>query len=135
METRRWINQSQPQTLVIAVFLAYFRAVFTLLFGVDDQIQVVFPMDQLLRVALAAALAGGAYGIANEKKWGYSLAVAAAFVPLVARLLLGLGIGLDGDVPAISPLEYDIIGRLFEVALMVLLLHPQSREYKRIWFK
>jgi hypothetical protein len=24
---------------------------------------------------------------------------------------------------------------MFEVALVLLLLHPQSREYERIWFK
>ena len=36
METRRWINQSQPQTLYIAVFLLYINAAFTLLFGLND---------------------------------------------------------------------------------------------------
>jgi hypothetical protein len=96
---------------------------------------VVFPMDGLLRLALPAALAGGAYGIANEKKWGYTLAIGAAFLPLVARLLLGLGISFDVDVGAVSPFEYDVIGLMFEVALVVLLLHPQSREHRRIWFK
>src|SRR5688572_3379733 len=103
METRRWLNQSQPQTLQIAVFLLYFRAVVMLLFNVDDQIRLVFPLDGLLRVALPAALAAGGYGIANEKKWGYTLALAGAFVPLAARLLLAFGIGLDVDVPAIGP--------------------------------
>jgi len=29
----------------------------------------------------------------------------------------------------------DIISLMFEIALVVLLLHPQSREYERIWFK
>ena len=29
----------------------------------------------------------------------------------------------------------DIVSLMFEVALIVLLLHPQSREYERIWFK
>src|SRR5207244_9693301 len=33
METRRWVNPSQPQTLQIAVFLLYFNAAFTAIFG------------------------------------------------------------------------------------------------------
>ena len=28
-----------------------------------------------------------------------------------------------------------IVELMFEVALVLLLLHPQSREYERIWFK
>lgn len=135
METRRWLNQSQPQTLQIAVFLLYFRAVFTLLFGADDQIQVVFPADVLMRVVMTALLAGGGFLIANEKRSGYAMAITAAIVPLLARFLLALGIGFDGDIPAIGPFEYDPIGLLFEVALIALLVHPQSREYQRIWFK
>ncbi len=121
--------------LQIAVFLLYFRAAFTLLFGADDQIQVVFPADEALRVAMTALLAGGAFLIANEKRSGYWMAVVGAIVPLLARLLLALGIGFDGDIPAIGPFEYDAIGLLFEVALIALLVHPQSREYQRIWFK
>jgi hypothetical protein len=29
----------------------------------------------------------------------------------------------------------DLITLMFEIALLALLLHPQSREYQRIWFK
>ena len=29
----------------------------------------------------------------------------------------------------------DILSLMFEIALVLLLLHPQSREYERIWFK
>ena len=50
--------------------------------------------------------------------------------------MLGLGISfVYQNVPATSPLEYNPIGLLFEIALVVLLLHPQSREHERIWFK
>lgn len=129
------MNPTLPQTLQIAVLLLYFRAVFTLLFGADDQIQVVFPFDDLLRVLLTAAMVAGAYGIANTRKWGYALALVAAFAPLVARLLLGFGISFDLDVGAVSPLDYDVFGLLFEVALAVVLLHPQSREYQKSYFE
>jgi len=57
-------------------------------------------------------------------------------LPLLARLLLGFGISLAGDdLPTVSPLSYDEIGLLFEVALVALLVHPRSREYQKIWLE
>ena len=79
-------------------------------------------------IAIIAAEVLGGYGIANERKWGYIVGLVAAFLPLVllilaivagASLVLGLG----------------VIGIIFQIALVALLLHPQSREYQRIWFK
>ena len=64
------------------------------------------------------------YGIANERKWGYILGVAMALLPFV------LTIAYRG-----SFLSGGVINLLFEVALVALLLHPQSRDYQRIWFK
>ena len=63
MQTRRWLDPSQPQTLQIAVFLLYAQAVVTLLFG------------EFLVLLLVAKLAGipAGYGIANERKWAYGL--------------------------------------------------------------
>jgi len=118
METRRWVNPSQPQTLQIAVFLLYAQAVFALLFG-----------GYLLAEGLLVLVGGvaGGYGIANEKKWGYGLALAVAIFPFIYRVARG---GL-GDVFATG----DVIELMFEVALVLLLLHPQSRDYQRIWFK
>jgi hypothetical protein len=135
METRRWVNQSQPDLMQIAVWILYFRAVMTLLFGLDDQMEIVFPAPDLQQVVVPLGLAAAGFGIANERKWGYGLGVAMAALPLVARVLLGLGISFRFDVPSISPLDYDIIGLLFEIALVALLVHPRSREYQRIWFK
>jgi len=112
-EPRRWTNQSQPQTLQIAVFLLYANAVissFYMLLGADPLF--------VLPTAVGGAAAG--YGIANEKKWGYLLGLAAASVPFVF-ILLG---------SSINP-----IGLMFDIALLALLLHTQSREYQRIWFK
>ena len=117
MDRRRWLNQSQPQTLVFACFLLYLNAAFALLallgFGL--------PVLQLL---IIGAGVGGGYGIANERKWGYLLALAAGFAPLVVPLMFGQ-----------NPLRTNPINLLFEVMLLVLLLHTQSREYQRIWFK
>jgi hypothetical protein len=61
----------------------------------------------------------------------------AAALPLVARALLGFGIFL-GDIDlgsGVSPLDYDVIGLIFEVALLALLVHPRSREYQKIWLE
>jgi hypothetical protein len=118
MQTRRWLNQGQPQTLQIAVFLLYFNAVF----GVFDMLS--FRVFAPLLFASAAGQVGGGYGIANEKKWGYYLGVAMAFLPFALRLYYG--VPLAGG---------SLLNLLFEVALIALLLHPQSRDYERIWFK
>jgi hypothetical protein len=117
MQTRRWIDPSQPQTLQIAVFLLYAQAVLLLLFGA-----FISPIG----LALIAAGIGAGYGIANEQKWGYGLALLVALFPFVIRIVL------DGLTHVFSAPPIEL---MFEIALVVLLLHPQSREYERIWFK
>jgi hypothetical protein len=115
MDERRWTNPSQPQTLQFAVFLLYLRAFLVAIAG-------LWPLGLLF----AAAYAGGGFGIANEKKWGYRLAVGIT-VLVVGVTLLRFGLS------AIFGLY--VINTMFQVALVALLLHPQSREYQRIWFK
>jgi hypothetical protein len=135
METRRWINQSQPQTLLIAVYLLYLTGAFALLFGIDlgtayflVRLAHLGSLGNLLRLVLVAAYAGAGYGIANERKWGYYLGVGAAAVPLIGDLAYCIQYQR-------SPFSLDLINLLFQVALFVLLVHPQSRSYERIWFK
>ena len=112
MESRRWVNQTQPQTLQIAVFLLYFNAVFLVIFG---GLFVVLGL-----VWIVGSVAAG-YAIANEHKWGYLLGVAAALFPFALLIL-------NRSTP-------NLLTLLFEIALVALLLHPQSRDYQRIWFK
>jgi hypothetical protein len=115
MQTRRWLNPTQPQTLQIAVFLLYINAAFLVLYGA---------IYTGLGLLIGAAYVAGGYGIANERKWGYGLGVGVSVLPFVIRLI------------ARSPLVGgDILNFMFEVALVALLLHPQSRDYQRIWFK
>lgn len=115
METRRWINHSLPQTLGNAVLLLYISAAFDILFGLGA--------GALVLPAIGKIAAG--YGIANERKWGYQLGVAMAFFPFVLRFIF---FGIDG-VFGVS-----ILSLLFEILLVFLLLHEQSREHQRIWF-
>jgi hypothetical protein len=114
MANNRWLDRTQPQTLFIAVILLYATAVFQLLGG---YLFYLFPLGAALVVGQVAA----GFGIANEKKWGYWLGVAMAFLPLVMLIT---------RTTAMS-----IIGLMFQIALVFLLLHRQSREYQRIWFK
>ena len=100
MNEYRWINRMQPQTLVIATMLCYLDAVFGLLFG--------------------------GFGIANEKRWGYVVAVLAASLQVV-MLLVEAGFDVFG-----FPLLLNLV---FDGALVALLVHPESRKYQNIWFK
>lgn len=114
----QWFNPHQPQTLQSAVILCYIQAVFALL-----SLGYLGPLGLLVLVGLG----GGGFGIANEKKWGYTLAVAAAVFQVAVFVVYG-GLSALGNIQV-------LIGFAFDVLLVVLLLHKQSREYQRIWFK
>jgi hypothetical protein len=118
METRRWLNPAQPQTLQIAVFLLYAQSVLLLLFG------GYFHFVVLLLLAGAGVAAG--YGIANEQKWGWRLGVVVAIAPIALKVVV---FGIADTITS------DFVNLMFEIALVVALLHPQSRDYQRIWFK
>src|SRR5215207_9982600 len=122
METKRWFNPSQPQTLQIAVWLLYFNAVGGLLLG-----SIYLTLGVLLGLASLVGCFAAAFGIANEQRWGYMLGVAMAILQVV--LIVG-AVGLTGVFRGVA-----LISFLFAIALVALLLHPMSREYQRIWFK
>jgi hypothetical protein len=120
METRQWLNRSQPQTLVNATLLIYIHAFFSALAG-------LFGITLLIALGLAAS----GWGIANERKWAYWLAIGITgyelFFFYLAPLLGGANLFAAGPL--------GVIGMLFIGARLALLLHPMSREYTRIWFK
>lgn len=113
MPTNRWLDRSQPQTLVIATVLLYINAALGLigLVGSLNPLAAVFIVGQ--------GLAG--WGIANDKKWAWWLGVVLSVVILAELVAFFNSVG--------------IISLLFQVALVALLLHPQSRSYKRLWFR
>ena len=121
MESRRWVNQAQPQTLYIAVILLYLDAGLAVLFG---------RVGSALGLALVIGGVAAGYGIANERKWAYWLGVGIAALGLYpyAVLLLAGQIGLLFN-PQV------LVGFAFAVAKLVLLVHPMSRSYYNIWFK
>ena len=112
MAVNRWLDRTQPQTLVMATIVLYLNAALGLLYGAYRY----WPM----LVAMIAAVVAG-WAIANEKKWGYWLGVALA-VLAVGFTLWHFSAG-------------QFINLIFYAALVALLLHPQSREYRRTWFR
>jgi H+/Cl- antiporter ClcA len=112
-EPRHWFDPSQPQTLQGAVMLCYITAAFSVLW-------VLFGVYPLV-ISLGLGIAG--YGVANERRWGYWLGIVLAGL---TSLVLILFAGALGGI---------ILNLLFMGVLIALLLHPQSREYQRVWFK
>ena len=103
------------------MFILYINSAFALLGLLSGQ----YGSYALLGLLLVVGQVGGGFGIANEFKWGYLLGIAMAFAPFAVRFYF-LGGPLEGA---------GILNLVFEVALIALLLHPQSRDYQRIWFK
>ena len=138
METRRWLDQSQPQTLVNGVLLSYFSAAFGVL-GLFDLIRFVSLIGLtrlLVYVGLIIGLVLSGYGIANEKRSAWYLGIALVGAELLATFLGVMGIASGPlSIIAIGLGGLGILSLLFTIARLVLLLHPQSRDYVRIWFK
>lgn len=127
MSQRRWFNPNVPQTLYIAQFLLYFDA-FWMVLGVF----IGGGLGVLGLIALAAYVYG-AYGIANEQKRGYQVAVVASFIPLGLRVLQ-FAFGVAGADVMYVLFTDNVLNVVFEYALIALLLHPMSREHQKIWF-
>jgi hypothetical protein len=113
MPSNRWLDRTQPQTLMIATIIMYVNAALGVLYGAE----LNFPIGTVL--VLGPVVAG--WGIANEKKWGYWLGIALAVLQVVFLLLY------------FSPGA--LLNLVFYGALVALLLHPQSRSYARTWFR
>jgi chromate transport protein ChrA len=113
----RWIDKTQPQTLMMATLLMYINAAFGLIYGQEFFLLGGVPVGVILIVGQVVS----GLGIANEKKWGYWLGVV-----LTAIFLAYV-------IASFSFLS--VLNLLFYGALLALLLHPQSREYRRVWFR
>lgn len=121
VSNRRWLNPGQPQTLVIAGFLLYFNAAFGILGALAGGIGGFLGPD-LLSVILGGV---AAYEMANERRVGYVLGIIVAIAPFLIRTIY-LGSPFRGADP---------IRLIFDIALLALLLHTESREYQKIYFR
>ncbi|HEX3946331.1 MAG TPA: hypothetical protein VHW47_01445 [Acidimicrobiales bacterium] len=115
MAERKWTDKTQPQTLQAAVLFSYLNAALAILY------LVAFGVGPSLVLLL---LAGTAYGIANERRWTYWAAVVLSGLYLLGQLVFFVtGGGFNG-----------LLNLVFAGVLFALLVHPQSRQYQRIWF-
>jgi hypothetical protein len=121
---QKFFNPNMAQTLVSLQMLLYLEAFFT-----------VLAIGQLggFGIPLIVSTAGGAYGVANERKWGYILAIVAVSLFAGGYVILPLAAGWY----SISDLLGfpTILTVLIAAVLVVLVFHPESRDYQRIWFK
>ena len=116
MSEKRLFNPHLPQMLQGAVIFSYLNAGLALL-------GLLAGGTGLPLIMLLGGL--GAYGIANERRWGYRLCVVVALCYLILQLLyfywwpfqLGLMLNL-----------------VFAGFLVMLLLHPISCSYQRLYF-
>ncbi|MCB1271353.1 MAG: hypothetical protein M9942_06600 [Microthrixaceae bacterium] len=133
----RWFNPRLPQTLVVAQFLLYFDAFWAVLdflsVSVNSRVSYTF-FGRIIAVASIAGYLYGGWGIANERKLGYQVAIAASFLPLAARFVNTLGAGGPMSHLGYILIGGNIVSAMFEYALIVVLLHSQSREHTKIWF-
>lgn len=134
MNNRVWVNNRQPQTLYIAQVMLYFRGAMAVLFGALFVIGDVrlFGSQLLATIWILLITVGaiaGAYGIANEQKWGYQLGVAAGAAPFVLRIQRLFDDGL------VDALTFDPLSLVFDVAILAALLHQQSAQYQRVYFR
>ena len=143
IDSRKWFDRTQPQTLQIATWLLYINAFFALIDLLDDSgylgyVRARYGFGFLVGLAVVAAYVLGAFLMANERKIGYIVALVAAFSPFIIRYWAltdlertsGRNISLFDKITG-----NNTIGVIFEIALCALLLHPQSRSHQRIWFK
>lgn len=115
MSNFRFINRTLPQTLLAASYLIYITVIFDILFG-----RVREPIILVISLGLFV----GVLGFVNERRFGYIVAVASAGVNLLLEAIFVVLVSVAF-----------ILNLIFAIALFALLVHPQSREHQRIWFR
>jgi len=146
LDTRKWFDRMQPQTLQIATWLLYLNGFFALVSTFDKTgylgyIRFRYTAGLLIDLAVVAVHVLGGFLMANDRKLGYRLALVAAFSPFVLRSIAMADLRSNYDISMSffdfvlgRPLGGGLLTVIFDVALVALLLHRQSREHQRIWY-
>lgn len=146
---KKWFDRMQPQTLQIATWLLYFNGFFALVSLIDKTgplgfLRYRYSFGFLIGLVQVGLYAGGGLLMANDRKIGYKFSVAAAFSPFVVRFLAVQSIAARLDSSTQINFSDYLTGRIFggsivslafDVAICALLLHTQSREHQRIWYR
>ena len=137
----------QTQTLQIATWLLYLNGFFSLVSLFDKTgylgyMRYRFGFGLLLGLVVVGLHIAGGFLMANDRKLGYRLAVVAAVAPFLVRFAAMRDVATNGfanisfsDYLTARPLGGSIISVLFDGALVALLLHRQSRDHQRIWYR
>jgi len=146
LDRKKWFDRMQPQTLQIATWLLYLNGFFSLVSLFDKTgylgyMRYRFGFGYLLGLVIVALHASGGFMMANDRKLGYRLAVAAAAAPFLVRLVAVRDVATNNfanvsllDHLIARPLGGSTISVIFDAALVVLLLHRQSRDHQRVWY-
>ena len=118
----------QPQTLQIATWLLYINGFFALANFMDSQMEIgyirrVYAFGLVYGLVVIAAHVLGGLLMANDLKIGYKIALVAAFSPFVSNLIVYQ-----------SLIAHSFLNAAFDIALIALLLHTQSRAHQKVWF-
>lgn len=137
----------QPQTLQIATWLLYLSGFFAFVSVIDKTgylgyLRYRFGIGLLLGLVVVGLHIGGAFLMANDLKLGYRISVAAALAPFLLRAFAVQDISSKGfasvsllDYIICKPLGGSVVTVMFDGALVALILHQQSRNHQRIWFR
>jgi hypothetical protein len=141
---QRWFDRMQPQTLQIATMLAYFECFFSAVAILDGGGYIGFlarrsPFWLFIVVVATGCLAVGGLLMANDRRLGWRLLVAASLAPFILRIatmaILGASSASPLDWIIARPAGGSVLTVIFDAALVALLLHPQSRNHQRLWYR
>ena len=149
IDPKKWFDRMQPQTLQIATWLLYFDGFFALVSLIDKSgylgyLRFQYPFGSLLGIVSVALYVFGGWLMANDLKIGYKLSVIAAASPFVLRCLAVRSLAQNFETQSPIGLSDYVTGRIFggsvlssafDIAVLALLLHTQSREHQRIWYR
>ena len=149
IDPKKWFDRMQPQTLQIATWLLYFDGFFALVNLIDKSgyigyLRFQYPFGFLLGIISVGLYVLGGVLMANDLKIGYKLSVLAAASPFVLRFLAVRSLAANFETQSpIGITDYltgrifggSIISSAFDIAVLALLLHTQSREHQRIWYR
>ena len=149
IDPKKWFDRMQPQTLQIATWLLYLDGFFALVSLIDKSgyigyLRFQYPFGFLLGIISVGLYVLGGVLMANDLKIGYKLSVLAAASPFVLRFLAVRSLAANFETQSpIGITDYltgrifggSIISSAFDIAVLALLLHTQSREHQRIWYR
>ena len=139
LDPKKWFDRFQPQTLQIATWLLYINGFFAFIGFLSDSDWVGLArirhgaLGTLVGLSVVVAYIAGGFLMANERKWGYRLALYAAISPFLLRVWIFWGLDAYGLRDMV--LGQNIISFIFEVALVALLVHPMSKDHQRIYYR